>query len=104
MIDALDSYKSEENNLAYLSRQIARERVKADAHVAKRKEENALRASQGLPALPEDDVNRLFKIPPEPSRMESVLLLGQIDAVAQDLDGLVAAEMVKMYAARAGSA
>ena len=83
--EAIDSYRTEEGNLAYLSRQIARERAKADNYVAKRKEENASRVAQGLAPLPEEDVSRLFKIPVEPSRLESVLLLGQVDAYAKNL-------------------
>ena len=62
IVEALDNYKTEEGNLAYLQRQIAREKAKADAYVAKRKEENATRTAAGLAPLPEEDVSRLFKI------------------------------------------
>ena len=103
IIDSLDAYKAEENNLAYLSRQIAREKSRVESHLAKRKEENALRVSQGLAPLPEEDVSRLIKVPPEPSRLESMLLLGQLDGYAKDLEVLSALELAKMYAARAGS-
>ncbi|EPQ60746.1 hypothetical protein GLOTRDRAFT_68645 [Gloeophyllum trabeum ATCC 11539] len=101
--DALDSYRTEEGNLAYLQRQIAREKSRADAYVAKRKEENASRVAQGLAPLPEEDVSRLFKIPPEPSRLESMLLLGQVDAYGKSLAGITSAGLVKMYAAKANS-
>ena len=104
VLDALDEYKTEEGNLAYLQRQIAREKARAEAHVQKRREENALRASQGLAPLPEDDVSRLFKIPPDPSRLESTLLLGQIDAYTKSLAQGASANLVKMYAANGGNA
>ena len=87
--------------MAYLSRQIAREKARAEAHTAKRKEENVLRVAQGLAPLPEDDVSRLFKIPPEPNRLESMLLLGQIDAHAKSLAEMSSAGLVKMYATTA---
>lgn len=103
VLDALDDYKTEEGNLAYLARQIARERARADAHLQKRREENALRAGQGLAPLPEDDVARMFKIPPEPSRLESTLLLGQVDAYAHSLAEGASVNLVKMYAANGGS-
>ncbi|TFY71920.1 hypothetical protein EVG20_g1079 [Dentipellis fragilis] len=102
-IEAMDSYKIEEGNLAYLSRQIAREKARAESYTAKRKEENVSRVAQGLAPLPEEDVSRLFKIPPEPSRLESVLLLGQVDAYAKALEGTSSTNLVKMYAARADS-
>jgi len=103
VLDSLDDYKTEEGNLAYLSRQIAREKARAEAHVAKRKEENAVRVAQGLAPLPEDDVSRLFKIPAEPSRLELMLLLGQIDAYSKSLAEASSTSMAKMYAANASS-
>ncbi|GLB36223.1 putative component of the eukaryotic translation initiation factor 3 (eIF-3) complex, which is involved in protein synthesis of a specialized repertoire of mRNAs and, together with other initiation factors, stimulates binding of mRNA and methionyl-tRNAi to the 40S ribosome [Lyophyllum shimeji] len=103
IVEAVDNYRTEEGNLAYLSRQIARERLKADQFVTKRKEENAARVAQGLAPLPEEDVARLFKIPAEPSRLESLLLLGQIDAYGKSLAGTASTGLVKMYAAKAGS-
>lgn len=80
-----------------------REKARADGYVQKRKEENALRSSQGLPPLPDEDVSRLFKIPPEPSRLESTLLLGQIDAYAKSLADSSSINLVKMYAANGGN-
>ena len=103
MLDALDDYKTEEGNIAYLQRQIAREKARAEAYVQKRREENALRVSQGLAPLPEDDVSRLFKIPPEPSRLDSTLLLGQIDAYSKSLAQGASVNLVKMYAAKGDS-
>ncbi|KAG5720460.1 Eukaryotic translation initiation factor 3 subunit H [Termitomyces sp. T112] len=100
--EAIDNYRTEEGNLAYMSRQIARERLKADTYIAKRKEENAARVAQGLAPLPEEDVGRLFKIPAEPSRLESLLLLGQIDGYGKSLEGSASSGLVKMHAAKAG--
>ena len=93
--------KTEEGNLAYLQRQIARERTKAETWVAKRKEENATRITAGLAPLPDEDVNRLFKIPPEPSRLESMLLLGRIDGYGKSLEETASTGLVKMYVAKA---
>jgi translation initiation factor 3 subunit H len=101
--EAIDNYRTEEGNVAYLSRQIAREKLRAETYVAKRKEENARRVAQGLNALPEEDVSRLFRIPPEPSRLESMLLLGQVDAYAKSLESIAGTGLVKMYAAKASS-
>ncbi|KAI0051773.1 hypothetical protein FA95DRAFT_1534189 [Auriscalpium vulgare] len=103
VIETMDSYKTEEGNLAYHARQIAREKARAESYVAKRKEENASRVAQGLAPLPEEDISRLFKIPPEPSRLESLLLLGQVDAYAKTLEGTSSTTLVKMYAAKASS-
>jgi len=103
IIEAVDNHRTEEGNLAYLSRQIAREKARAESYITKRKEENAARVTQGLAPLPEEDVNRLFKIPSEPSRLESMLLLGQMDAYAKSLEVTASTGLVKMYAAKASS-
>ncbi|KAF8641085.1 hypothetical protein AX17_000729 [Amanita inopinata Kibby_2008] len=100
IVEAVDNYRTEEGNIAYLTRQIARERTRADNYVAKRKEENQARVAQGLVPLPEEDVTRLFKVPAEPSRLESMLLLAQIDAYAKSLAGTGSTELVKMYAVK----
>lgn len=102
-LDAVDASRTEEGNLAYLQRQIARERTKADAYIQKRREENAVRVQQGLAPLPEEDVSRLFKVPPEPSRLESMLFLGQVDAHAKTLEAAASIGLAKMYAARASA-
>ncbi|KXN89957.1 Eukaryotic translation initiation factor 3 subunit H [Leucoagaricus sp. SymC.cos] len=103
MVEAVDAYRAEDGNVSYVIRQIARERAKADNYIAKRKEENQARIAQGVAPLPEEDVSRLFKIPPEPSRLESLLLLGQIDAYAQSLGDRSSTSLVKMYAAKASA-
>lgn len=103
VIESMDSYKTEEGNIAYHSRQIAREKARAEGFIAKRKEENATRVAQGLTPFPEEDISRMFKIPPEPSRLESMLMLGQVDSYAKSLDGTSSLNLVKLYAAKAGS-
>jgi translation initiation factor 3 subunit H len=103
LIEAVDNYKTEEGNLAYLSRQITREKARAELYVTKRKEENVTRIAQGLAPLPEENVSRLFKIPPEPSRLESMLLLGQMDGYSQSLAVTSSTGLVTMYAAKASS-
>jgi translation initiation factor 3 subunit H len=102
-VETIDAYRTEEGNLAYMSRQIAREKARAENYVSKRKEENAARVAQGLAPLPEEDVSRLFKIPLEPSRLESLLLLGQIDAYAKTMKGTTSAGLVRMYSATAST-
>ncbi len=97
-MEVIDSYRSEDGNVSYLMRQIAREKGKAENYIAKRKEENQGRVAQGLAPLPEEDVSRLFKIPAEPSRLESVLLLGQLDALGKSLESSSGTGLVKMYA------
>lgn len=100
VLEGLDEYKNEENNVGYLLRQIARQKAGAESYLQKRREESAARVAAGLAPLPEEDVSRLFKIPPEPSRLESMILLGQLDTHAKTLESLGSTELAKLYATR----
>ena len=101
LLDTLETHRTEENNVAFHARQIAREKLRAEQYIQRRKEENAGRVAQGLAPLPEEDVSRLFKIPAEPSRLETTLLLGQVDAYAKNLETASAAAIVSLYASQA---
>ena len=103
-LDAAEAYASESGNVGYQARQIAREKARADAFLTRRKAENATRESAGLAPLPLDEVNKLFKIPAEPNRLESLLLLNQLDSAAQRLTETATIGTVQLNAARTGTA
>lgn len=44
----------------------------------RRQQENIQRQSRGEPPLPEEDINKLFKPPQPPPRMESLLIAGNV--------------------------
>ncbi|PWN36119.1 uncharacterized protein FA14DRAFT_160984 [Meira miltonrushii] len=102
-LDALDDYANESGIVGYQSRQLARERGRAEAFLARRKAENAAREAQGLAPLPIEDINKMFKLPPEPSRLDSTMLLGQLDDSSKKLAEISALSAVQLYAARTGA-
>jgi len=81
----------------YYQRQLAREQVKVTAWQAKRKAENATRAATGQAPLPEDDWKTLFKLPTEPSRLESMLLARQVEQYGRTVDNFTATISAKMF-------
>ncbi|WFD05293.1 hypothetical protein MVES1_000622 [Malassezia vespertilionis] len=102
-LDTLENCAAEAGNVGYQSRQVAREKARADAYVTRRKAENASRVAAGLAALPIDDVHKLFKIPAEPNRLESMLLLHQLDHAAARLSETAMVGSVQLDAARMGT-
>lgn len=102
-LDALDDYANESGVVGFQSRQLARERGRAEAFLARRKAENAAREAQGLTPLPIEDVNKIFKLPPEPSRLDSTMLLGHLDDSSKKLAEISALSAVQLYAARTGA-
>lgn len=100
-LEALDEHAAESGNVGYQARQLARERARAEAALARRVAENAQRATQGLAPLPVDE--KTMKVPNEPSRLESTLLLGQLDEKARRLAEICATASVQLHASRTGA-
>jgi translation initiation factor 3 subunit H len=102
LLESIESHYSEVNNQQYYNRQLAREQVKIAAWQQKRKSENQLRASAKQPLLPEDEWQRLFKLPQEPSRLETLLNSRQIEQYSKQIDAFTASVSAKMFAVNQG--
>lgn len=97
LLESIENHQTEQNNAQYYQRSLAREQAKITAWQQKRKQENALRAQQKQPALPEDEWQKLFKLPQEPSRLESLLVGRQVEQYARQVDGFSAVVSGKMF-------
>ncbi|KAK5073715.1 hypothetical protein LTR51_004296 [Lithohypha guttulata] len=100
LLDSVETHHVESNNFSYYSRALGREQQKIQQWQAKRKAENAARAISKQPPLPEDEWQKLFKLPTEPSRLESMLNSRQVEQYAKQVDGFVAGTSGKMFAVR----
>jgi translation initiation factor 3 subunit H len=102
-LEALDEYASEAGNIGFQLRQLAREKTRAEAYLAKKRAENALREQQGQPPLPVEDVTKLFKLNNEPSRLGGLMLLSQLDETAKRLTESAAVGAVQLHAVKTGA-
>lgn len=100
LLDSIESHYTELNNFQYFQRQLAREQTKVTAWKAKRSAENALRAANKQEPLPEDEWQRLFKLPTEPSRLEGMLNARQVEQYSRQVDGFTASITSKMFAVK----
>ncbi|KAL8780699.1 MAG: hypothetical protein Q9213_006345 [Squamulea squamosa] len=100
LLEAIESHHTELNNHQYYQRSLAREQAKITAWQQKRKAENASRALTKQTPLPEDEWQRLFKLPTEPSRLEGMLNSRQVEQYARQVDGFTAGVTGKMFAVR----
>lgn len=109
-LEQVDDYLSEAGNVGFQSRQLARERARLEATIARRKAENATRANQGLQPLPSsasvvEEERRLEKLlKSEPNRLETTMMLGGLDAKARRTAEQSAAAVVRLEGAKAGTA
>lgn len=100
LLDSVESHYTDLNNHSYYQRQLTREQAKITAWQTKRKSENATRAAAKQPLLPEDEWQRLFKLPPEPSRLEGMLNARQVEQYSKQVEGFTANISAKMFAVR----
>ena len=100
LLDSIETHHTETNNFQYYQRSLAREQTKINNWQQKRKAENATRATLKQPLLPEDEWQRLFKLPQEPSRLESMLNSRQVEQYSRQIDNFVASTTGKMFAVK----
>lgn len=62
-------------------------------------QENQQRVARGEKPLPDEDINKLFKPLPTPSRLESLLITGQIDNYCQQIGEFAAQSFGKLFLA-----
>ncbi|KAF3930428.1 hypothetical protein ABW20_dc0102269 [Dactylellina cionopaga] len=102
ILESIEAHNTEANNAAYYQRSLAREQTKITAWQTKRKAENAVRVAQKLAPLPEDEWSKLFKLPQEPSRLDTLLISRQVEQYARQVDGITATSSAKLFALNGG--
>ncbi|KAK4130613.1 hypothetical protein BT67DRAFT_445418 [Trichocladium antarcticum] len=100
LLESIESHYSDLNNHQYYQRQLTREQFKITQWQTKRKAENAARLAAKQQPLPEDEWQRLFKLPQEPSRLEGMLNARQVDQYSKQVDSFTATITAKMFAVR----
>lgn len=100
LLESIENHHTELNNHQYYQRSLGREQAKITAWQQKRKAENAARAAAKQPPLPEDEWQRLFKLPTEPSRLEILLNSRQVEQYSRQVDGFTASVSGKMFAVK----
>ena len=100
LLDSIEAHNTDLNNHQFYQRQLAREQTKITAWQQKRKAENASRALAKQAPLPEDEWQRIFKLPQEPSRLDGLMNSRQVEQYARQVDGFTAAVGGRMFAVR----
>ncbi|KAK3361207.1 hypothetical protein B0T24DRAFT_117824 [Lasiosphaeria ovina] len=100
LLDSIEAHYTDLNNHQYYQRQLTREQFKITQWQTKRKAENAARVAAKQQPLPEDEWQRLFKLPQEPSRLEGMLNARQVEQYSKQVDGFTASITAKMFAVR----
>ncbi|KAG0202324.1 hypothetical protein BGX28_005145 [Mortierella sp. GBA30] len=97
LMDTIDDHHQEQGNYAYWQRSVERENKKKAAYILNRKTENARRAQAGQAPLPNEDVDAMFKFPAEPSRLDHLLISGQIDNYCKQINEFAGPTLGKLF-------
>ena len=100
LLDTVENHHIELNNHQYYQRALGREQAKITAWQTKRRAENAARTASKQPLLPEDEWQRLFKLPQEPSRLEIMLNSSQVEQFSRQVDHFAPTVSAKMFGVR----
>ncbi|KAF9095826.1 hypothetical protein BGX29_008392 [Mortierella sp. GBA35] len=98
LMDTIDDHHQEQGNYAYWQRSVERENKKKAAYLLNRKTENARRTQSGQTPLANEDVDAMFKLPAEPSRLDHLLISGQIDNYCKQINEFAGPTLGKLFA------
>ncbi|CAH1760424.1 4567_t:CDS:2 [Entrophospora sp. SA101] len=96
LLKSIEDNNYEQNNLAFWQKSV----TKAQSALQKRKQDNEARKESGLDPLPEDDILKMYKIPPEPSRLDSLLISSQINNYCKQLNQHAGPTLSKLFVAK----
>ncbi|KAK9370775.1 hypothetical protein V1509DRAFT_644810 [Lipomyces kononenkoae] len=98
LLESVDDYYAEQGTFNYFQRQLAREQSKIQQWIQKTRSENALRERANLPTVSEEDWQKHFKLPTEPSRLDNLLISAQIDQYCKQIEEYSSVVSSKMFA------
>lgn len=101
LMECVDSVSQESNKLTSYQRQVLKQQQAKHQYTQKRAQENASRAAKGEPPQPEEDINKLFKPVPPPSRLDALLVCGQINTYCQQMSQFASQNIGKLFIAEA---
>lgn len=100
IFDSVDDFHYDQGNYNYYQRQLSREKLKIQQWQQKRKVENSNLQQQGKAPLSTEEWKSLFKLPEEPSRVENLLISGQIDQYCNQVEEFGSSITPKLFAAQ----
>jgi len=86
LMDSVDDLSQDANKFFNYQRQVAKQQQSKQQFLAKRTQENKLRVDRGEAPLPDEDLNRMFKIPAMPPRLDQLLLAGQVSTYSTQIN------------------
>ncbi|KAK9475261.1 uncharacterized protein V1510DRAFT_178205 [Dipodascopsis tothii] len=102
LLESVDEYYTEQGTHSYFQRQMAREQSKVQSWLQKTRAENANRKANNLPLINEDDWQKHYKLPTEPSRLDNLVISAQINQYCSQIEEYSSVVSTKLFATQKG--
>ncbi|KAJ8306310.1 hypothetical protein KUTeg_016855 [Tegillarca granosa] len=99
LMDCVDDVAVDSNRFLNFQRQYQKQQIQKTQYQQKRQQENQMRQARGDPPLPEEDINKIFKPLQPPSRLDSLLLAGQISNYCNQIGEFASQSFGKLFMA-----
>jgi len=97
MMDSVDELNQESIKFNKHQNMVLKQYQDKTRWVQKRQLEKEARAARGDPPLPEEDINKVFKPIPPPSRMNPLILSGTISNTSEEVSEFCSQSMAKLF-------
>jgi len=97
MMDAVDELNQESIKFNKHQNVVLKQYQDKTRWVQKRQLENQARAARGEEPLPEEDINKVFKPLPAPSRLNPLILSGTISNTSEEVSEFCSQSMAKLF-------
>jgi len=101
LIENVDELGSEMTKFLNYHKQLQKQNHLKQTYLQKREAENSARRARGEPALPEEDINKIYKPLPPISRMETLLISNQIKNYCTQINEFTSQSFSTMFIAEA---
>lgn len=101
LMDRVDELNQEAIKFNRYQQLVNRQQQDKHRYLQKRAQENAARLSKDEPALPEEDINKLFRPHPVPPRLNPMIVSGQIETYCQHISQFCSQSLAKLYITQA---
>ncbi|XP_073714439.1 eukaryotic translation initiation factor 3 subunit H-B [Misgurnus anguillicaudatus] len=101
LMDRVDDMNQDIVKYNNFYRGLTKQQQQKHQYVQRRQQENAQRQSRGEPPLPEEDLSKMFKLPQQPPRMDTLLIASQINTYCQTIKEFTSQNLGKLFMAEA---
>jgi len=101
LLEKVDEIHQEAYKMNKFQMQVVKQQQEKAKYLHQKSLENSARLAKGEPAVPEEDLNKVFRPIPPPSRLPTMLASGQIEMSSQQVSSFCSQALAKLFISEA---